>query len=95
MHLLRWLCGLRLHAWRGDPDSIAKRYQHNTWLNKTKNKLSSPRALVQTCKRCGKRRVWSFHRGTWRAARPSDEPVDTSKAYQLQPDPKQIGRAHV
>lgn len=85
MHLLRWLCWLRWHAYRGDPDSVARRYQHNTWFDKSNNKLGSPRALTQTCRRCGKRRVWSFRRGTWRTAAESEaSAVDTSAAYNVE-----------
>jgi hypothetical protein len=86
MKLFRWLCKFKMHAWRNDQASVAKRYRHNTWRNKTKNHLGNPRALSQTCKRCGRHRVWSFNRGTWRVAdRLGGEARDNSAAYELDP----------
>jgi len=84
MRLLGFLCNLGLHRWRGDVDSIAKRYRHNTWWDKTKNHLGSPRALMQTCSCCGKKRKWSFNRGKWRDHNDKLPTVDTSAAWNLQ-----------
>jgi hypothetical protein len=86
MVVFRIFCLLGLHRWRGEADSIAKRYRHNTFWDKTNNRLDSPRALAQTCRCCGKRRVWSFRRGTWRSDhRHLFEQVDTSAAWRVEP----------
>lgn len=86
MRLLKFLCNLGVHRWRGDEDSIAKRYRHNTWWNKTQNRLDGPRALTQTCKRCGKKRKWSFNRGKWRDhAEGAGARRDTSASWQIKP----------
>ena len=84
MSLLRCLCCVRLHKWRGDENSIAKRYRHNTFWDKTTNVLDSPRAIIQTCQRCGKKRIWSFNRGTWKPYCPIEgQRRDTSVAWQV------------
>lgn len=86
MRILGFFCNVGLHRWRGDVDSIAKRYRHNTWWDKTKNHLGSPRALMQTCKCCGRKRKWSFNRGKWRHYDEREEgSANTSAAWQVQP----------
>lgn len=84
MFPLGYLCNVGLHSWRGDVESIAKRYRHNTWWDKTQNRLDNPRALTQTCKRCGRKRKWSFNRGCWREHVEQD-PSDTSAAWEPEP----------
>ncbi len=82
MRLFGFLCNVGIHQWRGDAESIAKRYRHNTFWDKTQNRLDGPRALAQTCKRCGRKRKWSFNRGKWRDHHEEDEAVvDTSAAW--------------
>ncbi len=82
--MLRVLCSVRLHKWRGEEDSVAKRYRHNTFWDKTNNKLDKPRAIVQTCARCGKKRIWSFNRGCWKPYNPTaPEVTDTSAAWEV------------
>ena len=86
MRLFGFLCNLGLHGWRGDRESVAKRYRHNTWWDKTQNRLDGPRALAQTCKRCGKKRKWSFNRGRWREHSEADDArQDTSAAWHIKP----------
>ncbi len=84
MSMLRILCSVNLHKWRDEEDSVAKRYRHNTFWDKTTNKLDSPRAMVQTCARCGIKRMWSLNRGCWKPFTPIDpEVTDTSAAWEV------------
>ena len=82
MSFSSFLCHIGLHRWRSE--SEAKRYRHNTYWNKTQNRLDAAKPLIKVCTKCGTKRIWSFNRGKWRKYE-ERERVDTSAAWNVEP----------
>ena len=50
MSFSSFLCHIGLHRWRSE--SEAKRYRHNTYWNKTQNRLDAAKPLIKVCTQC-------------------------------------------